>query len=218
MLHKTLQLEIKSADAATGIIRAYVAGFGNIDRVGDIIIRGAFLKTIPQFLADGVVLWNHDTNTPIGKPLDAGEDEKGLWVEFQLILTIPKAREIFDLMQAGVIQKFSFGYDVLSRVWLTTENMSEYAPKDATPSQIACAMAYGAALLEIELYEISPVSIPANPNTGIESIKELKTKELAALAPEPKGEPKPEEEDLSVAIARTRAAKRRAAMRPLFGV
>lgn len=182
MLQKTLKLEIKAIDAATGIVRAYVAGFGNIDRVGDIIIRGAFLKTLPQFLAEGVVLWNHDTHQPIGKPLDAGEDEKGLWVEFQLILSIPKAKEIFDLMEAGVIKKFSIGYDVKSRVWLTTENMTEYAPENATAGEIAVALNYGAALLEIELYEISPVSIPANPNTSLESIKSKKLADLATVS------------------------------------
>lgn len=217
MFQKALSLEIESTEEATGIVRAYVAGFGNIDRVGDIIVRGAFAKTIPQFLAEGIVLWNHDTNTPIGKPLTAVEDEKGLLVEFQLDLDNPKAKEIFGLMKSGVIKKFSIGYDVKSRDWLTEDNMTKYAPQDATASQIAAALRWGAALLEIELYEISPVSIPANPNTSVE---EIKAKALSDAAPKPTtdedapdAKSAPSAARVALTQAKFRQAKRRRAAR-----
>ena len=54
------------------------------------------------FLASGVILWQHNPNVPIGKPLEAREDEKGLWFRATIEDT-SAGMDARKLMKAGVI-------------------------------------------------------------------------------------------------------------------
>lgn len=171
MLHKSFDFQLKAADGETGIVEGYGAAFQNIDRTGDIIVKGAFADTLAEFIRDGLFLWQHDTTQPIGKILDAYEDEKGLFIKVQLLLTIPKARECYELMQAGIVKKFSIGYSVDEGVWLTADNIETYVSSDVALKDVAVALDWGRALLKITLYEVSAVSIPANPKADLTSVK-----------------------------------------------
>lgn len=169
---KAFDFQLKAADAESGIIEGYANAFGNIDRVGDITVPGAFTDTLASFKADGLYLWQHDSSQPIGKILDAYEDEKGLYIKVQLILTIAKARECYELMKAGVVKKMSIGYSIDEYEWLDADNIPKYLGDDsATLKDMALAMDYGRALKRVTLYEVSAVSIPANPKADLTSVK-----------------------------------------------
>lgn len=171
MLHKSFDFHLKAADAETGIVEGYAAAFQNIDRTGDIIVKGAFADTLAEFIKDGLFLWQHDSTQPIGKILDAYEDDKGLFIKVQLLLTIPKARECYELMQAGIVKKFSIGYSVDEGEWLTADNIDQYVSNDVALKDVAVALDWGRALKKITLYEVSAVSIPANPKADLTSVK-----------------------------------------------
>src|SRR5262245_57389664 len=71
----------ESSGPYAGEFSGYCAGINNIDRVGDMILPGAFTDDLPRFLKEGVVCWQHDWEKPIGKPLEANEDSYGLFVK-----------------------------------------------------------------------------------------------------------------------------------------
>lgn len=81
---KTCSLKYDDLDEKNRIVKAYVSAFGNEDSDRDIMIRGAFAKTIAERGPNGSKrikhLLQHDTWRPIGRPLEMIEDEKGLFV------------------------------------------------------------------------------------------------------------------------------------------
>lgn len=89
---KQCDLQVKDVDAKGRTVQIYVSAFGNKDSDGDIIIPGAYKKSIaesgPQSLAPRIKhLRQHQTDRLIGKPLEMVEDAKGLLVTSQIAKT-----------------------------------------------------------------------------------------------------------------------------------
>jgi hypothetical protein len=86
-------------------------------------------------------LWNHPWKH---------KDSEGLWVEEKLSMGISKGREIFELPKDGALQHISIGFD-----------FSRTAEGDIKPGVIERenGVTY---LKELELWEISLVTFPAN--------------------------------------------------------
>lgn len=152
-------------DEAQGIVEAFVAGVGNKDSVGDIIVPGAFTESLKR--RKPRVVWGHDWNSPIGKVLEIYEvprtDQRlpakmrnagigGLYVRVQFNLKSERGRQAFaDVSFFGEEQEWSIGYKTLDA--------------DFDPSKNANV------LKKVELYEVSPVLHGANQLTGTISIK-----------------------------------------------
>lgn len=138
-----------------GEIIVYASTFGNYDRQGEAVAPGAFSKNgrLEKFLNDGFIAVNHDWSVlPIGYPMWAREDEKGLLVGGRLHSThaAQDARTTMkERYEDGKTVKFSIGYRVISY--------------EETPE--------GILLTELELWEFSYVNIPANPLADIVAIK-----------------------------------------------
>jgi HK97 family phage prohead protease len=159
-LFKALNIEIK-ANSSKREVEAYASTFGNKDLVGDIVVKGAFSKTISEKFASGAkndikVLWQHMPSMPIGLPIHMEEDSKGLYTVSKLSNT-RAADEALALVQDKVVDKMSIGYDVIK---------DEYSTE-------------GARLLkELKLYEYSLVTFPANEQAdilGSKSMEQLTT-------------------------------------------
>lgn len=138
-------------DTSTGIatFEGYASTFGNVDRVGDYLVKGAFgndikAKNIP-------ILWNHDSNQVLGGYKSLKEDEKGLFVKGELNLGVTKAVEARALMKAGHLRHMSIGYATLDDEW--------------DPELRARA------LKKVNLFEVSLTAIPANLKAGITDVK-----------------------------------------------
>lgn len=175
MLHKSLAFHLKATGEGDGVatFEGYAAYFGNVDRSGDVLVKGAFADTLASFLEDGVLLAQHKRTDLIGRPLEAREDDKGLFLKGELCLAVAKARECYELMKAGILKKMSIGYDVTDYERLGEHNIETFAP-GATPGDVARAMEWwGMALKRVTLYEVSPVSIPANPLADITAVKNV---------------------------------------------
>jgi len=150
MNRQTFKLDIKSVDDETGVFNGYCAVFGNIDSYDEIIEPGAFTKTLKE-RPTIPILWQHDTDKPIGVTEDVIEDDHGLLVKGRLNLAVQQGREAYELVKQGALSGLSIGFKTI---------------KDKFEGKIRH-------LKEIKLYEYSLVTFPANELAGVTSIKSM---------------------------------------------
>lgn len=104
-------IEMKDTGSADVLhIRAYALAFGNVDSWGDIIAPGAvdaFLKS--EDYGRMALCYQHDTREVIGVITDAGVDEKGMWIEADVLPTTT-GKDVQTLIKARAVKEFSIGY------------------------------------------------------------------------------------------------------------
>jgi hypothetical protein len=118
--------------------------FGNEDLGGDVVLPGAFKRTLAQHVKSGrlpPMFWMHDPGRVAGKWLDMYEDDDGLHVKGVLAPT-PLGDEIRTLLKMDAVSGLSIGYSTLD------------ADYDDDGRRL---------LKEVELWEVSVVSLPMNP-------------------------------------------------------
>lgn len=132
--------KIKSADG-----NVCIEGWANTsdkDRVGDVVVPEAFAKSLPTYLDNPVLLFQHDWDRIIGRVEDAKiHDSKGLWVK----AIISNAKDVDDVrtkILEGALKTFSIGYNEVDAVY-DEQRKANFVK-------------------EVELLEISVVTIPAN--------------------------------------------------------
>lgn len=144
-----------------GRIEGYASTFGGEpDRHGDIVSPGAFSRTLREHRTEKTapaMLWSHQLEAPIGKWLSLEEDSTGLFVAGQINLNSQRGREAFAHVSAGDVASFSIGF-------VTPEGGRRYLGKGTF------------ALDDVDLVEISVVSIPANTRARITQVKQLRSK------------------------------------------
>jgi uncharacterized protein len=143
-------LDIKSLDGQ-GRFAGYASVFEVLDNQQDIIHRGAFSRTLQRRLDSVKLLWQHQQDEPIGTFDRMFEDERGLYVEGRLLLDVQRAREAYALLKAGAVGGLSIGYSPV-RYQIDEENGVRH-------------------LSEVELWEISLVTFPANSAANITVVK-----------------------------------------------
>lgn len=153
-----LKLSIKELNGDTDDRFVHIEGlastFGNIDRDDDIIAKGAFKNTltrrVPKFLNQ------HRMDQPIGVIDQAFEDEEGLRIKARMPKENSMVKDMLPLLKMGALGNFSIGFNVIE--------------SDTTPDGVRT-------IKEIDLWEISIVTIPANPEARVLGVKQLKEKE-----------------------------------------
>lgn len=170
---KTKKLELKidrigaKDNLTAGQFTGYASVFGNVDSVGDKIIKGAFSESLKEFGNGGAGIpcyWCHETSDPemnLGTTLEATEDEHGLFVKVQLDLDNPKAAYAYKLLKEKRVRQMSFAYQVTDG-----ENRKD------------CFEITGC-----KIFEVSIVPVGANQATSIESVKALQDED--ETTPEP---------------------------------
>ena len=161
------------ADGPLGLFAAKVSAIGNVDRNGDRIMPGAWDGTIGRWKLSGKqvpVVWSHDHKNPhafIGSidPNDIHVTEDGVTVAGKLdVETNPLAAQAFDLLQRGLVKEWSFAYAV----------SKEKVGKDLARE-----------IHELDLFEVGPTLIGANPETLTLATKEAgATGTVTVTAPE----------------------------------
>jgi HK97 family phage prohead protease/HK97 family phage major capsid protein len=122
----------------------YIEGYAStndVDRAGDVVPKSVWEKGIENYLKNPIILSQHDHDDPIGRMVSHKIDSKGLWIKAR----ISAAAEVFNLIKDEVLTAFSIGFRVLD---------AEY--NAATELFV---------IKELELMEISVVSVPCNQNT-----------------------------------------------------
>lgn len=149
------------------------------DRMNDVVEPTAFEETLKQYMTNPIVLLQHDMDKPIGNVIEASIDEKGLFIKAKIT---EDTDWVFSKLKNGVLRTFSIWYSV--KDYETIENV------DAE-----WKYSYTNIIKALELFEISLVSVPANPFALVKSFdscfkseEEIETKEDE----EPKAEEKEE--------------------------
>jgi HK97 family phage prohead protease len=140
----TNTLEIK---AEGGAIEGYAATFGNVDNVGDVILSGAFSKSL--LTRKPKMLWQHDSDDIIGVWNEAFEDLSGLLVK-GIFANTQCGNEARELAKIGAVTEMSIGYSV-SKASYRSDGIR--------------------VLEELDLYEVSLVTFPANDKAKITRVK-----------------------------------------------
>lgn len=146
-------------------IEGYAAVFNSRTLIGDffeeVIEQGAFSRTLSEN-GDIRALFNHNWDNVLGRTksgtLKLEEDSKGLKFGIDLPRTTV-ARDLEESMERGDINQCSFGFIITEETW-------DYSVEPVLRT-----------IHEVELYEISIVSIPAYDDTEASIVrgKELDT-------------------------------------------
>lgn len=134
----------------------YIEGYAStndVDRMGDVIPASVWEKGLENYLKNPIILAQHDHDDPIGRMTEHKVDSKGLWIKAR----ISQAAEVYNLIKDKVLTAFSVGFRI---------NDAEYN-----------AGAEVFLIKDLELIEISVVSVPCNQNTLFNLSKAFDTAE-----------------------------------------
>jgi HK97 family phage prohead protease len=96
---------------AEGRFAGYASVFGEVDDGGDIVMPGAFRKSLGLRGRHRVkMLFQHDPKEPVGTWDKVAEDGFGLWVEGRLVGEVPRADALRRLIAKGAVDGLSIGF------------------------------------------------------------------------------------------------------------
>ena len=137
---------------ADGSFSGYASLFGEADLNRDVVLPGAFLRSIRRRGPGGIrMLFQHDPAAPIGVWREVREDARGLYVRGRLMPEVAKAREVLALMRAGAIDGLSIGFRTV---------------RGRTDAKSGVRR-----LIEVDLWEISIVTFPMLPAARVSMVK-----------------------------------------------
>lgn len=169
MKHKAMPARVKQAGPddglAEGQFTAVVSVFGNVDEVGDMVMPGAFTKSLAKWRSSGdpiPVWWSHGWDNPaynVGWVVDAkevlGGPLPGLEVTGQLAIEEPTAMQVYRLLKGRRVTQFSFAYDEVDSV-PTRDKEGNFVNQ----------------LRELDLHEVGPTAVGANRDTALLGVKQ----------------------------------------------
>ena len=144
---KNFALELK-ADADSRTVEGLGSVFHNVDGGGDIVLPGAFTKSIQS--RKPAMLWQHKSDQVIGVWDEVSETPEGLWVKGR-ILNTALGNDAYELARHGALKGMSIGYGT-----------RDYEIDRKSGNRH---------LKELELYEVSLVTFPMNELAGITRVK-----------------------------------------------
>lgn len=130
------------------------------DSYGDVIAKGAFLKSIEAWKESGDVMpgmYLHDPNQIIAEAIDQGEDDHGWWVKGRFD-DDPHAQKIYKWLKGRRLSSLSFGYNTKASAKVKLDNGESVNE-----------------LQEVDALEFSflPKGFAANSDTSVVAVKSL---------------------------------------------
>lgn len=160
-------LEVKEVNEDARVITG-VASTPTADRMGDVVKPEGAVFQLPIPL-----LWQHDSSAPIGKVTEAKVTKKGIEITAEIAKGVSaKIDEAWALIKAGLVRGLSIGFRGLD---------TEQIPNS-----------WGVVFEKWEWLELSAVTIPANAEASITTIKSIDRPLLAATGKEPTAADRPE--------------------------
>ena len=137
-----------------GVFAGYASLFNVRDNGGDIVLPGAFARSLRRKGARGIrMLHQHDPAQPVGVWHEIREDDRGLFVRGRLALGTARGRELAELVRIGALDGLSIGFRTV------------VAGRD--PARRARL------LKAVDLWEISLVTFPMMPGARIGGFRDV---------------------------------------------
>jgi len=143
--------------AEDGMFEGLGSVFNVEDDYADIVAPGAFKRTLREHKKRGTMpamLWQHKSDSPIGAYTAMREDDAGLQVIGKLTLGTRQGAEAYALLKDGAVDGLSIGYRTVK---------SEIDDKKHTRT-----------LTDVDLWEVSLVTFPANAQARVSAVKSIK--------------------------------------------
>lgn len=153
--HFDIALHIKSL-SEDGTFEGYGSVFGVKDSYGEIVMPGAFSKSLSKHRSAGTMpamLWQHDSDDVCGVWLEMIEDGIGLKVNGKLAIKTAYGSDAYELLKINAIRGLSIGY-------ITEEEEID-------------RVAGVTKLIKLDLWEISLVTFPANTSATVTNVKSI---------------------------------------------
>ncbi|WP_349360074.1 HK97 family phage prohead protease [Stappia sp.] len=130
------------------VIAGYASLFGVADDARDLVMRGAFRRSLKERGAEGIrLLWQHDPARPIGVWDALREDRRGLWVRGRILTSTALGRDAAQLVRNRALDGLSIGFRTRS------------ARRDPRAGVRR--------VFDIDLWEVSLVTFPLHPDARI---------------------------------------------------
>lgn len=153
-LNNSLDFNVKDVDTNGRVVSLYAAAFDNIDRDGDVIVKGAFKKTIKEQGPQGIdEIWHllyHNPDMPVSKAFELTEDNYGLLAKVRMPNT-DRGNDTLQMYLDGHYKHHSIGYQTIRK-----QDRQQYKE-----------------LQELRLFEKSTVLWAANPAATVVDVKSL---------------------------------------------
>lgn len=143
---------LKEDTETEGIFTGHASVFNKRDLQDEVVEAGAFKRTLKRKKGRFPLLWQHDKSEPIGM-VEAEEDERGLRVKGTLALGVQRGKDALELLRARIVTGMSIGFRVV---------------KDSINKDDGSRN-----LKEIDLWEVSLVTFPANPAAQVRRVKSV---------------------------------------------
>lgn len=151
---RDFSLQLKEVSDA-GQFSGYASVYDVIDAYGEVIAPGAFANTLRKWASRDQLppaLWQHNSREPVGPFTKMVEDQKGLYVEGQLLVNdVQRAREARALMKAKAVSGMSIGFSPVVEEFNKETKLITHR--------------------ELDLWEVSIVTFPANADAQVEAVK-----------------------------------------------
>lgn len=151
LIYKSATEGLIDLDETKGIVKGIASYYGNEDSDGDVMVKGCYAESLEQRKGRIPYLLNHSMNQLIGK-MDLYDGEKSLDFEAQLAINTTLGRDSMELIKGGFLKENSVGFKA---------NRDDMEQKSDGLNYINKAT----------LYEVSAVTVAANPLATIQSMK-----------------------------------------------
>lgn len=150
-------LELKANDGEPVVVSGLASVFNGVDSYNDTILPGAYQKTIGAWSARQwpmPMLMNHSPSDLIGRWTEMREDDRGLVVTGELTPGHSKAADAISSLRHQALTGLSIGFRAVA------------ADMEKDGRRL---------LREIDLYEVSLVTMPADHFARVSSVKSVST-------------------------------------------
>lgn len=156
-LWNTKSVKVVDNDWKEAVEIEWYASTKDKDRVGDIVEPRAFEKALERYMLNPIVLLQHKTDKPIWLVEETSIDDNWLFIKAKIT---ENTDWVIDQIKNGVLRSFSIWYSVKDY----DTDVRELADWSYDMTNI---------IKDLELFEISVVSVPANPYALVKSLEDL---------------------------------------------
>lgn len=172
--------DFRAMDDTDGF-EGHAASFWSVDSYGTVFAPGAFKRTIRNRTAKIPVLWNHNTDAPMGKHLDIREDTHGLYVNIGIADDGAEGTVFLKRIRFGVPLGMSFAFQTMKSRSAEDDDPIDMSTAPEWLGTTRDARKRVEVITETKYWESSPVTFASNENSAIDAIRSARMEQEAGL-------------------------------------